>query len=569
MGRHQHPPPPPRRRPRPEPPSRLALLALLALASGSALLLASLSLLLAAWPRASSASSASARPLLQPRPDGALLLGPGHQELLSEEEAEELGPVALSTGWNSQGKFLHHLAQQGALRQRRQAAGKGKRSRSRRTSTVSAAHYEVQSTEGRAGIQADANGTIHGWAEAKLNTTSPLRYDRNRREFTVVKRGLYYLYCQVHFNEGKTIYMKLDVMLDGELALRCLEQFPPTSSGPQEPELKVCQVSGLVLLTPGESIRLRTIPKVRLKAERYLTYFGLFQVQRIIEREDGMPRGHLSQIPANAAFGTYKTMLGPAAPAPPSPPSSPPGFMANFWRSIQAPSFLHATWVVGVALGMACLLTLVSIQCQLAMLRGELAQLQGKLVAKTGEQRNSLLQQRPGDFLGPPVLKFKSPAPLERRKREVTRTSHEQQRQCRKQSVLHLTPARHSSNYEESETEIWWEPFLQQGRSLELSGTEVVVKHTGLYFVYSQVLFHDPAFTMGQVLRRLAVGRPDQILFRCVQSMPAHPGKAYNSCYSGGIFHLQHGDRLTLRIPRFNATFDASAHGTFLGLLGL
>uniref|UniRef100_A0A803T6P8 TNF superfamily member 12 n=1 Tax=Anolis carolinensis TaxID=28377 RepID=A0A803T6P8_ANOCA len=223
-----------------DPPARLVLLAL-ALASGSALLLASLSLLLAAWPRS-----------------GARLLQ--HQD-----PAAPVPQVAVSTGWNSQGKFLHHLAQQGALRQRRQA-GKGKRSRPRRPSAVSAAHYE------------DANGTIHGWAEAKLNTTSPLRYDRGRREFTVVKRGLYYLYCQVHFNEGKTIYMKLDVMLDGELALRCLEQFPPTSSGPQEPELKVCQVSGLVLLTPGESIRLRTIPKVRLKAERYLTYFGLFQV---------------------------------------------------------------------------------------------------------------------------------------------------------------------------------------------------------------------------------------------------------------------------------------------------
>lgn len=36
-----------------------------------------------------------------------------------------------------------------------------------------------------------------------------------------------------------------------------------------------------------------------------------------------------------------------------------------------------------------------------------------------------------------------------------------------------------------------------------------------------------------------------------------------------GIFHLQRGDHLTLRIPRFNASFDASPHGTFLGLLRL
>nr|XP_060638862.1 tumor necrosis factor ligand superfamily member 12 [Anolis sagrei ordinatus] len=528
-----------------DPPARLVLLAL-ALASGSALLLASLSLLLAAWPRS------GARLLQQEAP-----AAPIPQELLSEDEAEDLAPVAVSTGWNSQGKFLHHLAQQGALRQRRQA-GKGKRSRPRRPSAVSAAHYEVQSTEGRAGIQADANGTIHGWAEAKLNTTSPLRYDRGRREFTVVKRGLYYLYCQVHFNEGKTIYMKLDVMLDGELALRCLEQFPPTSSGPQEPELKVCQVSGLVLLTPGESIRLRTIPKVRLKAERYLTYFGLFQVHSC--KLAGLHAGRAKLVlvmgflnflrnppPAfHASLGT-KQDKEPYLSAMLSPTTLSPGLMDKFRTaqgSAQPPSFLNALWVVGCALGMgllAGLFSLVSIQWQLDVLRGEIAQLRGELAAaRTSEQKASPLQQSG----------FISFLPG-------------------KQSVLHLIPGHHSSNDEENETEIWWEPFLQKGRALELSGRDVVVKQKGLYFVYSQVLFHDPTFTMGQVLWRMAVGRPDQILFRCVQSMPAHPGKAYNSCYSGGIFHLQHGDRLNLRIPRFNASFDVSAHGTFLGLLRL
>lgn len=86
------------------------------------------------------------------------------------------------------------------------------------------------------------------------------------------------LRCQVHFNEDKTNYMKLDVVLAGQLALRCVEEFRPTSSGPQKAELRVCHVSGLVLLRPQETIRLQTIPNVQLKADRYLTYFGLFQV---------------------------------------------------------------------------------------------------------------------------------------------------------------------------------------------------------------------------------------------------------------------------------------------------
>ncbi|XP_015277891.1 PREDICTED: tumor necrosis factor ligand superfamily member 12 [Gekko japonicus] len=199
------------------------------------------------------------------------------RDIVSVEDAEAVDPVVLSTSWNSQGKLLHHFAQQGALRQRRQAAGRGKR-RSSKASTVFAAHYEVQPTEGRGGIQADGSGTIRGWGEAKLNTSSPLRYNSSRGEFTVLKRGLYYLYCQVHFNEDKTNYMKLDVVLGGQLALRCVEEFRPTSSGPQKAELRVCHVSGLVLLRPQETIRLQTIPNVQLKADRYLTYFGLFQV---------------------------------------------------------------------------------------------------------------------------------------------------------------------------------------------------------------------------------------------------------------------------------------------------
>nr|XP_032661656.1 tumor necrosis factor ligand superfamily member 13 isoform X3 [Chelonoidis abingdonii] len=138
-----------------------------------------------------------------------------------------------------------------------------------------------------------------------------------------------------------------------------------------------------------------------------------------------------------------------------------------------------------------------------------------------------------------------------------------------KRSVLHLAPRHHSTNNEGDMTEIWWKPFLQQGRALEVSGPEVTVKQTGLYLIYSQVLFHDPTFTMGQVLWRASAGGPGQILLRCVQSMPRELEQAYNSCYSGGVFQLQRGDQLSLRVPRANASLDLSPHGTFLGLVRL
>lgn len=41
------------------------------------------------------------------------------------------------------------------------------------------------------------DGTVSGWEEAKINSSSPLRYDRQIGKFTVVRAGLYYLYCQV------------------------------------------------------------------------------------------------------------------------------------------------------------------------------------------------------------------------------------------------------------------------------------------------------------------------------------------------------------------------------------
>ncbi|EMP25221.1 DNA-directed RNA polymerase II subunit RPB1 [Chelonia mydas] len=142
--------------------------------------------------------------------------------------------LAPPVGRNSRGWFPQHLDQGDVPRERR-SVSKGKKPRARKPA---AAHYKGERDVGH--IRSGRDG-------------------------------------EVHFNEGRTVYMKLDVVVDGVLALRCLEQFPPTSAGPQDPELRVCQVSGLLLLQPPSALRIRTIPGVRLKAEHYLTFFGLFQ----------------------------------------------------------------------------------------------------------------------------------------------------------------------------------------------------------------------------------------------------------------------------------------------------
>lgn len=82
---------------------------------------------------------------------------------------------------------------------------------------------------------------------------------------------------QVHFDEGKAVYLKLDLLVDDTLALRCLEEFSATASS-HGSQLRLCQVSGLLPLRPGSSLRIRTLPWAHLKAAPFLTYFGLFQV---------------------------------------------------------------------------------------------------------------------------------------------------------------------------------------------------------------------------------------------------------------------------------------------------
>uniref|UniRef100_A0A8C9A7I7 Tumor necrosis factor ligand superfamily member 12 n=1 Tax=Prolemur simus TaxID=1328070 RepID=A0A8C9A7I7_PROSS len=157
----------------------------------------------------------------------------------------------------------------------RRSAPKGRKTRARR---AVAAHYEVHPRPGQDGAQAGVDGTVSGWEEAKINSSSPLRYDRQIGEFIVTRAGLYYLYCQVHFDEGKAVYLKLDLLVDDMLALRCLEEFSATAASSLGPQLRLCQVSGLLPLRPGSSLRIRTLPWAHLKAAPFLTYFGLFQV---------------------------------------------------------------------------------------------------------------------------------------------------------------------------------------------------------------------------------------------------------------------------------------------------
>uniref|UniRef100_A0A8C2VDK2 Tumor necrosis factor ligand superfamily member 13 n=1 Tax=Chinchilla lanigera TaxID=34839 RepID=A0A8C2VDK2_CHILA len=214
---------------------------------------------------------------------------------------------------------------------------------------------------------------------------------------------------------------------------------------------------------------------------------------------------------------------------------SPKGPLDNMGGTARESALSVALWLSwGAALGaVACAIALLTQQTELRSLRRELSQLQ------------------------------KSGGPSQRGEGSLWQSLGSAQ-----SSVLHLVPINVTSKEDSDVTEVMWQPAFRRGRGLEAQGCVVRVWDAGVYLLYSQVLFHDVTFTMGQVVSREGQGR-QETLFRCICSMPSDPARAYNSCYSAGVFHLHHGDTLSVVIPRAKAKLSLSPHGTFLGFVKL
>uniref|UniRef100_I3M6E2 TNF superfamily member 13 n=1 Tax=Ictidomys tridecemlineatus TaxID=43179 RepID=I3M6E2_ICTTR len=224
-------------------------------------------------------------------------------------------------------------------------------------------------------------------------------------------------------------------------------------------------------------------------------------------------------------------------------PKGPSGDMGG---PVREPALSVALWLSwGAALGaVACAIALLTQQTELQSLRREVSRLQrngGPSQKEEGYPWHSLRKQ------SPEALEAWASGERSRRRRAV------------------LTQKRKKDS---DVTEVMWQPALRRGRGLEAQGYVVRVWDAGVYLLYSQVLFHDVTFTMGQVVSREGQGR-QEILFRCICSMPSDPDRAYNSCYSAGVFHLHQGDILSVLIPRAKAKLSLSPHGTFLGFVKL
>ncbi|XP_067573718.1 tumor necrosis factor ligand superfamily member 13 isoform X5 [Pseudorca crassidens] len=221
-------------------------------------------------------------------------------------------------------------------------------------------------------------------------------------------------------------------------------------------------------------------------------------------------------------------------------PKGPPGDMGG---PVREPALSVALWLSwGAALGaVACAMVLLTQQTELQTLRREVSRLQ-----RTGgpsEKGEGYL------WLSPREQSSDGVEALENGERSRRRRAVKQKK-------------------DSDVTEVMWQPALWRGRGLEAQGYVIRVWDAGIYLLYSQVLFHDVTFTMGQVVSREGQGR-QETLFRCIRSMPSNPDWAYNSCYSAGVFHLHQGDTLSVIIPRARAKLSLSPHGTFLGLVKL
>uniref|UniRef100_A0A3Q4BD29 THD domain-containing protein n=1 Tax=Mola mola TaxID=94237 RepID=A0A3Q4BD29_MOLML len=124
-----------------------------------------------------------------------------------------------------------------------------------------ASHFESKWPVGQGGV-------IKGWEERALNMTKAVRYNREQGTFTVEKAGVYFLFCQVLFNEQQSQYVKLDLVAGGNRPqkLQCIEGYGTTPSAGPHPFhfLKPCQVSGLLQLDKGTELQAVTGSAFRL-----------------------------------------------------------------------------------------------------------------------------------------------------------------------------------------------------------------------------------------------------------------------------------------------------------------
>ncbi|XP_068950227.1 tumor necrosis factor ligand superfamily member 13B [Petaurus breviceps papuanus] len=235
-------------------------------------------------------------------------------------------------------------------------------------------------------------------------------------------------------------------------------------------------------------------------------------------------------------------------------------------------------------LALVSLYQVFTVQAELGSLRHELQayqsrteQLQG-LKKEKAETHPTTLQSEAAAITGlqelgvPPITGESSPQTSLRQSRR-SRRGVPDPGETRIQDCLQLIADSTSPTIQRgSYTFVPWLLSFKRGKALEEKENKILVKETGYFFIYGQVLYTDTTFAMGHLIQRKKVhvfGDEMSLvtLFRCIQNMPTTLPN--NSCYSAGIAKLEEGDELQLAIPRENAKISQDGDGTFFGALKL
>ncbi|KAM9426711.1 tumor necrosis factor ligand superfamily member 12 [Pholidichthys leucotaenia] len=145
-----------------------------------------------------------------------------------------------------------------------------------------ASHFEITKASFQ---QVGDGGVIKGWEERTLNMSKAVRYNREQGTFTVEKTGVYFLFCQVLFNEKQSQYVKLEVVASGPRPqrLQCMEGYGTTpSAGAQSFHfMKPCQVSGLLRLEKGTELQAITGSSYTLHIGNSSASFNVFSIFKV------------------------------------------------------------------------------------------------------------------------------------------------------------------------------------------------------------------------------------------------------------------------------------------------
>ncbi|XP_024434745.1 tumor necrosis factor ligand superfamily member 13B [Desmodus rotundus] len=232
----------------------------------------------------------------------------------------------------------------------------------------------------------------------------------------------------------------------------------------------------------------------------------------------------------------------------------------------------------------SCCLTVVSF-CRVAALESELRSLREEVQEHQTEQRpgplrvgaaaaRAAVQEVPAatsvlkGIFAPPASGESNSSQSIRSKRSAQGPEETVTQDCLQLIADSDMPTIRKGSY----TFIPWLLSFKRGRALEEKENKILVKETGYFFIYGQVLYTDNTFAMGHLIQRKKVhvfGNELSLvtLFRCVQNMPETLPN--NSCYSAGIAKLEEGDELQLAIPREDAKISQDGDGTFFGALKL